>query len=100
MPQLLWHSAAIQEAREAYEWFRSEARPGVASAFQKELDAAVDAIQVAPSRWPLVRDPNLHRKRLRRPFRYSIIYRVQQDDVLVLAVMHQSRRPGYWAART
>lgn len=32
-------------------------------------------------------------------FPYRIIYRDQADHVGVFAVMHHSRRPGYWADR-
>ena len=39
------------------------------------------------------------RKRNLRKFRYSLIYSVEQDGVLVLAVAHHSRRPGYWVRR-
>lgn len=34
-----------------------------------------------------------------RKFRYSLIYSVEGDTVLILAVAHHSRRPGYWMAR-
>jgi len=39
------------------------------------------------------------RKRLLRKFRYSLIYSIEQDSLLILAVAHQSRRPGFWVGR-
>lgn len=39
------------------------------------------------------------RKRLLRTFRHSLIYSVEQDGLLILAVAHQSRRPEYWIGR-
>jgi toxin ParE1/3/4 len=39
------------------------------------------------------------RKVLLRKFRYSLIYSIGNDGVLILAVAHQSRRPGYWVSR-
>ncbi len=39
------------------------------------------------------------RKRVLRKFRYSIIYATEKDVLLILAVAHHSRRPGYWVGR-
>lgn len=32
-------------------------------------------------------------------FPYSIIYLVENNEIVVVAVAHQSRRPGYWKDR-
>jgi toxin ParE1/3/4 len=32
-------------------------------------------------------------------FPYQIVYRISGDSVWIVAVMHQSRRPGYWKKR-
>jgi hypothetical protein len=32
-------------------------------------------------------------------FPYSLIYRIQGDEIRVIAVAHHSRRPGYWVGR-
>ena len=39
------------------------------------------------------------RRRILRRFPYSILYTIDDDSVLVIAVAHQSRRPGYWTRR-
>ncbi len=39
------------------------------------------------------------RKRVLPKFRYSLIYSLEKDGPLILAVAHHSRRPGYWARR-
>ena len=39
------------------------------------------------------------RRRLLRRFPYSILYAVEGQDVLILAIAHQNRKPGYWASR-
>jgi len=36
------------------------------------------------------------RKCILRKFRYSLIYSIEPDGVLILAVAHHSRRPNYW----
>lgn len=39
------------------------------------------------------------RKRVLRKFRYALMYSIEKDGLLILAVAHHSRRPGYWAHR-
>ncbi|MBA5865202.1 MAG: type II toxin-antitoxin system RelE/ParE family toxin [Nitrospira sp. CR1.3] len=39
------------------------------------------------------------RKRVLRSFRYSLIYALESDGALILAVAHHRRHPGYWAGR-
>ncbi len=39
------------------------------------------------------------RKRILWKFRYSLIYSTEKDGLLILAVAHHSRRPGYWVGR-
>ena len=33
------------------------------------------------------------------PFPYYLIYAITYDEVVVLAVAHAKRRPGYWSSR-
>jgi toxin ParE1/3/4 len=40
------------------------------------------------------------RKHIMRKFQYSLIYSIEPDSVLVLAVAHHKRRPAYWIGRT
>jgi plasmid stabilization system protein ParE len=40
------------------------------------------------------------RRRLLRRFPYSIIYSLSSDAIVILAIAHQRRRPGYWRERT
>ena len=39
------------------------------------------------------------RKRAVPGFPYNVVYRVEPQRVLVLAIMHQRRKPGYWMWR-
>lgn len=34
-----------------------------------------------------------------RNFPYGIVYHVVRDKVVIVAVMHLTRRPGYWKSR-
>ncbi|WP_438003790.1 hypothetical protein [Sorangium sp. So ce321] len=34
-----------------------------------------------------------------RRFPYSVLYRVRDDHIRILAIAHQNRRPFYWRGR-
>ncbi|WP_143854013.1 type II toxin-antitoxin system RelE/ParE family toxin [Nostoc sp. 'Peltigera membranacea cyanobiont' 210A] len=52
---------------------------------------------ISPTRWAVV-DEDI-RRCLTRKFPYGILYTIEEDRVLILAVMHCSREPGYWKER-
>ncbi len=39
------------------------------------------------------------RRKLFRRFPYAILYRAEPEEIVIIAVMHLRRRPGYWANR-
>lgn len=87
---------AQAELDEAVVWYSAQA-PGLGDVFLVEVLRTVQLIQRHPKGWhPLT--PDIRRCRLRR-FPYSVIYTVEADDVLILAVAHQHRRPGHWQDR-
>ena len=40
------------------------------------------------------------RRKLLPRFPYAILYRIRGDEIRILAVKHDSRRPTYWYGRT
>ncbi|WP_437716736.1 type II toxin-antitoxin system RelE/ParE family toxin [Sorangium sp. So ce448] len=88
--------AALAEAEEAVVWY-AERDSRVAGAFVAELEAALERIAEAPGRWP-AHQHGTQRVRLAR-FPYLVVYRDEPERVLVVAVAHAKRRPGYWRKR-
>jgi plasmid stabilization system protein ParE len=88
--------AALEEAEAAARWYaeRSEA---AASGFADEIDQAVSAIERLPNAWPAY-DHGTRRFLLRR-YPFSVVYRVESARILIVAVAHGHRRPGYWQPR-
>lgn len=68
----------------------------------KRIDAVLAFMLDFPEMGPLVEDvpPELgvHRQLVRR-FGVELIYRISGDVVVVLALFHGKRRPGYWTDR-
>ena len=66
-------------------------------AFIEEVERCITIIRQRPEAaaplGKLLRKINLRR------FPYSIVFHHGADGLLILAIAHQSRRPGYWRAR-
>ena len=95
-----FHSAAADEYLAATRYYLDHASPLVAAAFVAEIEGAIQTLLASPTTWPVIEDPQIRRYLLRR-FPYSLYYRwePEQDRVSIYAVMHFSRRPGYWRDR-
>jgi len=95
-PTLEFHPEAIWEAWEARHWYAVR-DPRTAASFLAELDHDQEQVTAYPERWPTY----LHgtrRYRFRR-FPYLMVYHVEPERIVVLAVAHAKRRPGYWKTR-
>ena len=91
-----FHPAALEEYRQAALWY-SDHDQGVASRFVACVEDAIVRVIVSPHRWRLI-DEDIHRC-LTHVFPYAILYTIEDDFILVVAVMHASREPGYWKKR-
>jgi plasmid stabilization system protein ParE len=87
---------AIEEAAAAARWY-AERSSSAAIGFADEIDAAIAAIEQNPETWPLYDHGTRHYLLRRYPF--SVVYRIEETRILVVAVAHGHRRPGYWASR-
>lgn len=65
--------------------------------FLSILETAVSDLCAQPESWPDIGDGV--RKRPLRRFPYSVLYRIDEEEIVIVAVMHQRRRPYYWIER-
>jgi plasmid stabilization system protein ParE len=80
---------------QAHDWYEQQA--GLGDAFSDRAEEAIERIQRMPRMYAMVfRD--VRRAKIRR-FPYLIYYRVQQDRIEVIAVLHGSRDPRLWQQR-
>lgn len=84
------------EFDEAIQWYDAQA-PGLGDAFLVEVLTVADRIVRHPEAWHLL-EHGIRRCRLTR-FPYGLIYGVEKDDIVVLAVAHLHRKPDYWRDR-
>jgi plasmid stabilization system protein ParE len=91
-----FHSEAEQEYLESLSWYRNRSILAAAN-FEDAITKAVHAIQNNPRMWPAYFGP--FQKYTLRQFPFSLVFEEHLTEVLVIAVAHGSRRPGYWKNR-
>lgn len=87
---------AEAEIREALVWYL-ERSPLAADAFRAEVFDKIDDLAADADIWPKDED-GIHFRILNR-FPYSVHYDLAGSQVIVLAVSHHRRQPGYWRRR-
>jgi toxin ParE1/3/4 len=91
-----FHPEARSEYREAAAFYEDHL-PRLGAAFTLEVEAAIDRILEAPQRWRVI-DQDVGRC-LTHKFPYGVLYTIEHDSILIVAVMHLRRRPNYWLER-
>ena len=91
-----FHPDAEAELGVAVDYYES-CEPGLGIAFYNELEATILHILDFPHAWPLLTD-DIHRCLINR-FPLGVLYAIENDHILILAVMHLQREPGYWLNR-
>ena len=92
-----FHPEARAELREAKRWYRDRS-PLAALAFGQMMEEAVGSITATPLRYA-VGEFDTREYIFPRRFPYTIVYRIRMNDIVVVAIAHQSREPGYWHNR-
>ena len=89
-------SVALEEAEEASDYYEKQ-REGLGYEFILAFEKTLKDIEVFPGLGSKIEE-NCRRRRLKK-FPYGVVFRVHDDEIYVLAVMHLHRRPGYWRDR-
>jgi plasmid stabilization system protein ParE len=93
---LVFRSEARTEFDSAADWYEQQ-RPGLGVEFVGKVHIVLDQIQQMPALFPVVyRDV---RQTIVRRFPYSVLYRVESDQILIVAVFHSRRDPAVWKVR-
>ena len=87
---------ARREMLRAARWYESKA-PDLSDRFLDEIRRAMRAVLEFPAAPPIIIAP--YRRQLLKDFPYALVYRVENDEIVVLAVANLKRRPGYWIRR-
>lgn len=89
---------AEAELAAAAEWYETR-RAGLGVELVATVDGAFDAIVAAPLSYAVWRDDRAYRRHIVNRFPYVILFTVDEDMVVIVAVAHSHRQPGYWVQR-
>jgi plasmid stabilization system protein ParE len=90
------HDSAEIEINEAVNFYDFESF-GLGKIFLDELTKAVKRISDFPEVAPILKD-GVRRLSMSK-FPYSLLYSIKEDEIRLLAVAHQRKRPFYWKKR-
>lgn len=85
------------EIQEASDYYRKVASPEVATLFRRAVRDAVRLVRSHPLAWQ--KTELIGRRYVMTRFPYSVIYEIDGDDLVVIAVECQHRDPYYWGDR-
>ncbi len=89
-------SQAQEEINQAFDWY-FQRNPEAASAFLTEIGASLARIAAHPQLFPVYTKNT--RKCVLAKLPYSVIYKEKDEVILIVAIAHAKRRPGYWRGR-
>ncbi|MFH1562648.1 MAG: type II toxin-antitoxin system RelE/ParE family toxin [Nitrospirota bacterium] len=91
-----FHPEALQEYVEATMYY-TEVCFELGESFLYEIERGIQQILDNPKAWQIVEEDI--RRYLVHRFPFGIYYTVEDDCILIVAIMHMSREPGYWKNR-
>src|SRR5438105_11891847 len=98
-PRLL--REAERELRKAIRYYQ-RSRAGLGAEFYRYVNETMTAIADHPEQFPVYEGMaarrQFRRARVKR-FPYVVVFENRADELLVVAVAHASRKPGYWQRR-
>ncbi len=96
MPEVRWLPEAEADYEEGYEWYFVQSERA-AEGLERAVDHAIGRISSRPEMYPFC--DAQHQFATMKPYPYRIMYRVSSDEIIVVALAHGSRLPGFWRTR-
>jgi toxin ParE2 len=94
--EAIFHPEARAEVSQSVEFYEARLE-GLGLRFVSAVEETAKRISASPEAGAALAGG--FRKRIVSGFPYSVIYRIREDYVYLVAVAHQHRRPDYWRER-
>jgi toxin ParE1/3/4 len=96
MKQIDLHPLAEVEFWEAVDWYDEQSNQ-LGKSFAKSFDEIISQISKRPKLFPIILAKK--RKATLVGFPYSVFYEIYADNIVIIAVFHNSRNPTHWQER-
>lgn len=87
------HPSVADELRETAKFYSDRADQALGLAFIAEFERTLNLLSHTPELGAIWRGTA-------RRFPYTIVYQIKPDELRVIALAHQRRRPSYWKNRS
>ena len=94
--RVIFTRIARQELEDAVRYYELE-YSGLGHRFKEEVRRAALRMAEHPQAWSI--EQGDVRKCLLLKFPYKLMYSVEEDHILIIAVAHHHRKPAYWVGR-
>lgn len=91
-----FHPEAEEEFAEAVLFYKVRGRT-LGGRFARETWGTIDRVVATPERWRVIEGDV--RRCVVHVFPYGVLYTIEADYILIVAVAHGKRQPGYWRHR-
>jgi len=96
MQDLRFHPDVAMDIKEAYNWYEEQS-VGLGEELFDEIERSYQAIREFPKAWAPF--PYGFRRYLLSRFPYSVMYKIDDESIYIIAIMHNSRKPNSWFTR-
>jgi hypothetical protein len=86
-----------REISDAISYYLAEETLQSAERLDIMIQEAEGAISREPFLFPII-DEKV-RFKLLTPFPFSLLYSIEESEIIIIALAHQKRKPGYWRNR-
>ena len=94
--KLRFLTPARRELMRAAAWYDTQSA-GLGDRLLDSVRVGLRAIREFPNAHPPL--DKWYRRFLLDTFPFSLVYRIEPDEIVIVAVAHAKRRPGYWRRR-
>jgi plasmid stabilization system protein ParE len=94
--RLVIQPQAEMDVADAVVWYEDQGA-GLGNRLLDEIESVMERVAHSPFQFPQIR--NQVRRALLRRFPYSVYFRVSDETVDIIAVLHQHRDPKTWQKR-
>jgi plasmid stabilization system protein ParE len=92
------HRLAVAEIDYEVDYYESR-HAGLGAELEDELETAFELVLRFPEAAPQWKNRPDRRVLTLDRFPFTLAYQIVSDEIVILALAHTSRRPGYWSQR-
>jgi plasmid stabilization system protein ParE len=92
------HRLAVAEIDHEVDYYELR-QVGLGAELEDEIDGVMELILRFPKAAPQWKSRPDRRVVVLDRFPFTLAYQIKGDDIVILALAHTSRRPGYWSRR-